>query len=258
MDSGMSAGQAATPVRAAGRQPSPLPLEISDLSYAIDGVRLIDGLTLRLDAGGRTVVMGPNGAGKSLTLRLLQGLIEPTGGRIHHAGRPFDASLRRRVALVFQRPVLLRRSVAANLAHALAAHGVARAERPARIAELLVQAGLGDLARRPARVLSGGEQQRLALVRALAAEPAILLLDEPTASLDPHSTLAIERLIDQAHAAGTKIVLVTHDLGQARRLADDVAFLHRGRLTEHTPADRFFSAPQSDAARAYLDGRLLV
>jgi tungstate transport system ATP-binding protein len=107
-------------------------------------------------------------------------------------------------------------------------------------------------------VLSGGEQQRLALARALAVEPEILFLDEPTASLDPASALAVEELVGRAHADGTKIVLVTHDLGQARRLADEVVFLHRGRVAEHTPAGAFFSRPRSAPARAFLAGEIVV
>ncbi|MEQ9609977.1 MAG: ATP-binding cassette domain-containing protein, partial [Kiloniellaceae bacterium] len=161
-------------------------------------------------------------------------------------------------AVVFQRPVVLRRSVAANLKHALATYGVPRGERAKRLEELLTLAGLQDLADRPARVLSGGEQQRLAMVRALAAEPDLLLLDEPTASLDPQATAAIETLIGRAAAKGVKIVMVTHDRGQAQRLADEILFLHRGRLSERSAADAFFSRPNSAAAQAYLEGRLLL
>ena len=127
-----------------------------------------------------------------------------------------------------------------------------------RIDALLAIGGLDELRDRPARVLSVGEQQRLSIVRALAAEPELLLLDEPTASLDPHSTQAIEGLIAKAHAIGTTIVLVTHDLGQAKRMADDLVFIHRGRVTEHAPAAQFFAAPRSVAAQAYVEGRLLV
>ena len=237
---------------------SVLPVELRDLVYAVDGKRLIDGLSLRLDAGARTVILGANGAGKSLTLRLMQGLVSPQAGEILWAGRPAIASTRRKVALVFQRPVLLRRSVAANLRHALRVYGVPRGQIAGRIDEMLDIGGLSELRDRPARVLSGGEQQRLSIVRALAAEPELLLLDEPTASLDPHSTQAVEALVDKAHAIGTKVVLVTHDLGQARRLADDLVFIHRGRVTEHAPAAQFFAEPQSKAARAYVEGRLLV
>jgi tungstate transport system ATP-binding protein len=234
------------------------PVELRDVSFAAGGKTLTDRLSLRLSPGGRSVVMGPNGAGKSLLLRLVAGLIQPTAGSVTFGGRPADAAARRRIAIVFQRPVMLRRSVAANLSHALAVYGVPRHERAARIEALLALGQLEEFAERPARVLSGGEQQRLAMVRALAAEPALLLLDEPTASLDPQATAAIEALIGQAAAAGVKIVLVTHDRGQAQRLADEILFLHRGRLAERSDADAFFSRPNSAAAQAYLEGRLLL
>lgn len=215
------------------------------------GERLIDGLSLDLSESGVSVLMGPNGAGKSLTLRLLAGLIAPDTGRAgtERLGRS---------ALVFQSPVLLRRTVRANIAHALSVYGVARRERPARVEALLRQGGLDALADRPARALSGGEQQRVAMMRALAGQPSLLLLDEPTASLDPHSTAAIETLIADAARAGVKVVLVTHDFGQARRLADEILFMHRGRLHEAGPTADFFAAPRSAAGRAYLDGRLLI
>ena len=235
-----------------------LPVELRGLVFAVDGKRLIDDLSLRLEAGSRTVILGANGAGKSLTLRLMQGLVSPQAGEILWAGRPATSSTRRKVGLVFQRPVLLRRSVAANLRHALRVYGVPRRQIAGRIDDLLAIGGLGDLRDRPARVLSGGEQQRLSIIRAMAAEPELLLLDEPTASLDPHSTQAVEGLINKAHAIGTKVVLVTHDLGQARRLADDLVFIHRGRVTEHAPADGFFARPRSEAAQAYVEGRLFV
>ncbi len=235
-----------------------LPLEVEGLVFEAGGRRLIDGLDLRLEAGPLTVILGPNGAGKSLLLRLLHGLIPPSAGRISWAGRAPERALRLRQALVFQRPVLLRRSVAANLRYALAAHGVERARRKALAAEWLARAGLAALAGRPARVLSGGEQQRLAVARALACDPEVLLLDEPTASLDPASAQAIETLIRSAQAAGTKVVLVTHDLGQARRLAEQVVFLYRGRVEETAAAENFFNRPASERARAFVAGRLVL
>jgi tungstate transport system ATP-binding protein len=160
--------------------------------------------------------------------------------------------------MVFQRPVLLRRSVAANVRYALAVHGYPREERPERVSRVLELASLAHLAQSPARVLSGGEQQRLAMARALATEPDVLFLDEPTASLDPFSTLAVEEIVTKARAAGTKIVFVTHDVGQARRLADEVLFLHRGSLLEQTPAERFFQSPSSEKAKAFLAGRIVL
>jgi tungstate transport system ATP-binding protein len=226
------------------------------VGFEANGKRLIEGVSLSLEAGPITCVMGPNGAGKSLMLRLIAGLIRPSAGRIAYAGAAEPA--KNRIALVFQRPVLLRRSVAANLDHALRTYGVPRAARRGRIAELLALGHLETLADRPARVLSGGEQQRLAMVRALAAGPDLLLLDEPCASLDPQATAAIEALIREAAAAGVKVVLVTHDRDQARRMADEIVFLHRGRVAEQAPAGRFFDHPRSAEAQAYLAGRLLI
>jgi len=229
-------------------------------TVAFDGVRLVrggravlDGVSFAVDAPGVTALMGPNGAGKSLCLRLMAGLEAPDAGAVRfRPARPAPRDL----ALVFQKPVLLRRSVRGNLAHALGLLRVPAAQ--ARLAELLELAGLTGRARHPARRLSGGEQQRLAMARALAAEPAWLLLDEPTASLDPAATLAIETLIRRAAAAGTRIVLVTHDAHQAARLAERIVFLHHGRVAETAPAARFFERPESREARAYLAGDLLI
>ncbi len=236
--------------------PRALPVRLSGVTYQVGDLRLIDKLGLTIAPKRRLALIGPNGAGKSLTLRLIQGLISPTEGKIcwgDRAAPPAHA-----VALVFQRPTLLRRSARANIRHALAAYGAPRQCRDATAMELLEMAGLAELADRPARRLSGGEQQRLAIVRALAAEPELLLLDEPTASLDPQATQAIEFLIEAAATAGTAVILVTHDLGQVRRLADDVAFLHRGRVLEHRSAEAFFEGPQTQEAQDFIAGRLLV
>lgn len=235
-----------------------LPLRVRDLSYQAGGRWLINGIDLDVPPGSFTAILGPNGAGKSLLLRLLHGLITPSTGSILWAGRPADAAARRRQAMVFQKPVLLRRSTAANLDYALRLRGLPRALRRERCAELLAMGHLAPLARTPARLLSGGEQQRLAVVRALALEPEILFLDEPTASLDPAATLAIERLIQEAHRQGTTILLVTHDRDQARRLADRVVLVWRGRVVEEAPAAVFFAEPRTEEARAFLAGRLVV
>ena len=234
--------------------PAMLPLTARELTFAVGERRLVDNVSLTLEGTARTVVMGPNGAGKSLLLRLLHGLVTPTCGEILWGGRPADREVRARQAMVFQRPTLLRRSAEANIRFVLGHLGVS--DRRERAAAILARAGLGQSAATPARLLSGGEQQRLAIARALALEPAILFLDEPCANLDTASTRAVEDMIEQAHAEGTKIVLVTHDIGQARRLADELVFLHHGRLCEVTPAARFFAGPGSQAARAYLDGRI--
>lgn len=236
----------------------PLPVEVHGLVYETGGKRVIDGLNVSIDSRQITAIMGPNGAGKSVFLRLLHGLIAPTEGEILWAGRTMDREIARRQAMVFQRPVLLRRSVAANVSHALGLRGIMRPERAIRVDEALKLAGLEAYATTPARVLSGGEQQRLCLARALSLAPDVLFLDEPTSSLDPTSTLAIERLLLGAQRNGIKVILVTHDIGQARRLAHDVIFMHRGRVLEHQDCEGFFEDPRSDGARAFLSGGLVL
>ncbi len=237
-----------------------LPLVLEDLRFVAAGRVLLDDISATIGAGARTVILGPNGAGKSLLMRLCHGLITPTGGAVRWLGRAAGQTvreLRRRQAMVFQRPVLLRRSALGNVTHALALAGVARRHRRDQAERALHRFGLADLAQRPARVLSGGEQQRLALARAWAVGPEVLFLDEPTAALDPAATRSVEEAIAAFHAAGVKLILSTHDLGQARRLADEVMFLYRGRLLEQTPADVFFREPRSPEARAFLRGDLL-
>jgi tungstate transport system ATP-binding protein len=197
--------------------------------------------------------MGPNGSGKTTLIKLAMGLLTPTAGRVHFAQTNLGA---RRLAMVFQKPVMLRRTAAGNIAFALKSAG--RAAYPATIAQLLKRVGLDELSGRSARRLSGGEQQRLAIARALARDPEVLLLDEPTASLDPAATKAVEDIIINAAAGGMKIVMSTHDLGQARRIAGDIAFLVKGRLVEQAPAASFFSAPATVEANRFLDGDLVV
>lgn len=233
-----------------------LPLSVRELTFKAGDKRIIDRVDLELASNALTVLLGPNGAGKSVLLRLLHGLLKPTAGTILWGGQPISDALRRRQGLVFQRPVLLRRSVAANIRFALGLRPFA--DREQRLERALNLAGLSDLADQPARVLSGGEQQRLALARALALEPDVLLLDEPTVSLDPASVQAIEELIRAARRSGITVILVTHELDQARRMADQVAFLHRGRIAEFSPAARFFDDPASAEGQAYVEGRILL
>ena len=237
--------------------PSILPLTVSGLNFEVAGQRLLDQVSLVLEAGTLLVVLGPNGAGKSLLLRLCDGLLTPTSGTLDWNGRS-PAEARPHRAMVFQRPVLLRRSTAANIAYALGARGVTRRERKDRVVEALARTGLTYLADRPARVLSGGEQQRLALARAWALQPQVLFLDEPTANLDPAATRAIEQLIRLIRSAGTTIMMTTHNLGQARRLAREVLFLHQGRLLEQTAATEFFAQPRCPEAAAFLRGDLVL
>lgn len=241
-------------VEAAGR--SLLPLAVDNLSFGDRGRMLIDRMTFVLNGRGTTVVMGANGAGKSLLLRLLHGLLEPSHGSIMWGGKPLDARIRARQAMVFQRPTLLRRSTADNLRFVL--NHLPRGERERKVAALISEAKLQHAAGTPARLLSGGEQQRLSLARARASEPEVLFLDEPGANLDPASTHAIEELIRSIRTDGIKVILVTHDRGQARRLADDVLFISHGRIAEQAAATTFFERPATDVARAYLEGRLEI
>ncbi len=232
-----------------------LPLTIEKLCFEIGGRRLLHDLDFSLDSGARSIILGPNGAGKSLILRLCHGLAAPTSGAIRWNGNT-TSEARARQAMVFQRPVMLRRSVSANVGYALACRGVPRSDRGALIADALDRTGLTDHARVPARVLSVGQQQRLALARVWVLRPEVLFLDEPTASLDPAATRDVEDIISSIHEAGTKVVLTTQNLGQARRLADEILFLFNGRLLEQAPADRFFSAPKTSHARAFIDGEI--
>ena len=231
-------------------------MQAEGLRFRAAGRDVLCDIDLTIPAGRCTVILGANGAGKSVLLRLLHGLILPSQGKISWQGRAFDAIARSRQAMVFQRPVLLRRSVQANLRFALSVAGIAKAERKERERNALSAARLEDLAKRPARLLSGGEQQRLAVACALAREPQLMLLDEPTASLDPATTHQIEEQIVLARAKGVTIVLVTHDAGQARRVGDDVVFMDAGRIAEVGPVGSVLNAPQSAAAKAWLSGRL--
>ena len=235
---------------------SELPIALDEVSIIVRGKAILADVSLTIAAGAPTVLIGPNGAGKTTLLRLVMGLIRPTHGRVTWGGRETATAPRR--AIVFQRPVMLRRSAAGNIRYALAAAGVPRPQRDARERELCALVGLDGLSDRPARKLSGGEQQRLALARALAKEPQILLLDEPTASLDPAATKAIEDVIRAVVARGIKVVMSTHDLHEARRLAGDIVLMHRGRVIESGPADAFFHAPTSEDARRFIAGELLV
>ena len=220
-----------------------LPLRLEEVSF----LHIIKPLSLEIGAGPSTIILGANGAGKSVLMRLMHGLLLPSTGSIswRSGGRQ---------AMVFQRPVMLRRSALENVLYAVNLAGVADAGRVAQ--EALSEVGLSHLAHRPARVLSGGEQQRLALARAWALHPEVLFLDEPTASLDPTATREIEAVIRAFDGAGTKVVMATHNLGQARRLGDEVIYLHQGRVVERAPVEQFFARPATPEAAAFIKGEL--
>ncbi|MFC5868416.1 ATP-binding cassette domain-containing protein [Aquincola agrisoli] len=213
----------------------------------------LQGLTLTLRRGERLLLVGANGSGKSTLLRVLHGL------------QPFDGRSRRHplqpegrapvVAMLFQRPFLLSLSVRQNVLLGLWLRRVPRAQREGRCREALERVGLAAMAGRPARTLSGGQQQRLALARAWALAPDLLLLDEPTASLDPGAKREIEALIEQIGADVT-LVMSTHNLGQAKRLADRVGYLEQGRLVAVLPTEQFFNGELPREAAQFLRGEL--
>lgn len=232
-----------------------LPLVLDDVRFANGGKKIIEGVSALIEPGPASIILGANGAGKSVLMRLMHGLLQPTSGAIRWR-EGSAVRVRRSQAMVFQRPVLLRRSALANITYALRLSRVAPKEHESLAMEALREVGLLEAAHRPARVLSGGEQQRLALARAWALHPEVLFLDEPTANLDPGATREIEAIIKAFDASGTKIVMSTHNLGQARRLGDEVLFLHQGRLAERSLIDDFFRQPASPEAAAFLSGEL--
>jgi tungstate transport system ATP-binding protein len=229
-----------------------LPLTVRSLCYSVGSTEVVRDVSFEIERGSRNIVLGANGAGKSVLLRLLHGLLPPSGGEIKWSRR--DAKLSQ--AMVFQRPVMLRRTARENIEFALRIAGCT-SDITSAAGRALESVGLAHLADRPARLCSGGEQQRIALARAWALAPEVLFLDEPTASLDPTATKAIEEVISAINKTGTTIFMTTHDIGQAKRIANRVLFLHRGRLVEDAPADIFFEKPASKAAAAFIKGELL-
>ena len=227
-------------------------LEVTNLSLKLNNADILSSITIASTDPGVTMVMGPNGAGKSLFLRCLHGLTTPTGGSIKIFGNTILGTSADQ-AMVFQKPVLLKRSVIENLKFA----GPTKTQRKS-IENALSLARLQDKQHFPAKLLSGGEQQRLALSRALLLEPKLLVLDEPTASLDPASVQIIEQVIQDFTRQGGKVIFVSHDIGQAKRLGSEIVFLHKGKVLEHSVASDFLNNPVSDEARAYLNGHIII
>ena len=251
---GLAAVNASSPEKSA-RATTILPMRVEKVGYAPQGTDLIHDISFQLSAGPKTFILGPNGAGKSLLLRLCHGLLTPTAGHVDWSS-PNSDHIQKSQAMVFQRPVLLRRTVSDNIDYALKLHNIQKPERRQTIDDVLNRTGLARFKDMPARRLSGGEQQKLALARAWACRPEVLFLDEPTASLDPAATHAVEDIVQTMYDEGTRVIMTTHDLNQARRLADDVLFIHKGQLLEHTPAETFFKSPKSGEAAAFLKGEL--
>ena len=231
------------------------PLTVTGATARRSGRDLIGPIDLHLSGAPCTMVIGPNGSGKTTLLRLLSGAARLGAGQINWAS---DSDyLRAAQAFVFQRPVMLRRTVLQNLCYPLQLRGVSRAQARRRAEEWAAKVGLTDLLDRPAPALSGGEQQKLALARALITNPKVLFLDEPCAALDGRAMREVEAILQAAKTAGTRLIMSTHDMGQARRLADEVLFLLHGKLHEHTLAAEFFAAPQTPQAAAFLNGDIV-
>ncbi|MEL7461181.1 MAG: ATP-binding cassette domain-containing protein [Pseudomonadota bacterium] len=232
---------------------APFPLTLTGAVVRRAGRQVFGPVDFTLAGQGVTVLLGPNGAGKTTFLRLMFGLDTPDEGRVDRPRAPHGAQ-----AIVFQRPTLLRRSVLANAVYPLEILGQGGTAGDARARSRLGSLGLGDKLNQPAQTLSGGEAQKLALARAMITDPALVFLDEATANLDGQATREIEATLAAAAETGTRVVLATHDLGQARRMADDVVFMARGQITEHQPAGVFFDTPTTADARAYLNGEIVT
>lgn len=232
-----------------------LPLTLKHVVVRRRGKRLIGPVSLTLQAEGVTIVIGPNGSGKTTLLRSMHGIERLSEGSL--AWQVPEAQTRGRQSFVFQTPIMLRRSVRENLVYPLALNKVAAAQQDERARHWAAQIHLDGALNPQATVLSGGERQKLALARALIRKPDVLFLDEPCANLDGRAIREIEEILLRAKAAGTRLIMATHDMGQARRLATEVVFMHRGQVCEMTPAGDFFERPATSEAAAFLKGDIL-
>lgn len=232
-----------------------LPLTLKAAEVRKRGRRIIGPVDFTLESGGPLVVLGPNGAGKTTFLRAMHGVDRVRPGGATWATPREDADLRQ--AYVFQTPIIMRRSVLDNVAYPLTLRGWSRKSARARAEAQLAEVGLGPLIDQPGHVLSGGEKQKLALARALVTDPEVLFLDEPTASLDGRSTRDIEAILQAPPPSVKKIVMATHDLGQARRIGAEVVFLLNGLIHESGKAEAFFAAPRTAAAQSFLKGDIV-
>ncbi|MBY6056090.1 ATP-binding cassette domain-containing protein [Leisingera daeponensis] len=219
------------------------------------GKVLVGPVDLTLEGQGTSIVIGPNGAGKTTLLKMLHGIVRMNGGSLGWTC-PLDEAQKHQ-AFVFQTPVMMRRTVIENIAYPLRLTGTGRKEARALAAEWAARVGLGAILERQATMLSGGERQKLALARALVREPQVLFLDEPCAALDGRATREIEEILARAAASGTRLIMSTHNMGQARRLADEVIFVLGGRIHEFGPANDFFAGPETAQARAFLNGDIV-
>ena len=232
-----------------------LPLVVRDALVRRRGKVLVGPVNLTVAESGFTIVIGPNGSGKTTLLRMMHGIERLSGGTLNWAAPV--ATARKRQSFVFQTPIVMRRNVRDNLAFPLQLTGTPRNEARQKAEEWTLRCDLKEAFMRPARVLSGGERQKLALARALIRSPEILFLDEPCANLDGRATREIEELLREANCQGTRIVMSTHDMGQARRLADDIWFIYKGLVHETGAVERFFDQPATKEAQTFIDGGIL-
>jgi len=230
-------------------------VSLKDVSVKRRGKPILDAVTLDLAASGFTIVLGPNGAGKTTLLKVLHGVERITSGTVAWSLPAADAQHMQ--AYVFQRPIMLRRSVRDNLAYPLQLQGLPKAQIAQQVAHWADKIGLTDMLDHPAPRLSGGEKQKLAVGRALIRTPQVLFLDEPCANLDGRATREIETILRDVHAQGTRVIMTTHDLGQARRLASDVVFMLKGKPHEQGAAPQIFDAPRTPEAKAFFQGDIV-
>ncbi|WP_420862531.1 ATP-binding cassette domain-containing protein [Algirhabdus cladophorae] len=233
----------------------PLKVQLKDVCVRRRGKTILGPVSVDLGAAGMTMVIGPNGAGKTTLLKVLHGVERVSGGQVIWSQN--DTDVRQAQAFIFQSPIMLRRSVRQNLAYPLQLLKRPRRQIDEEVVEWSKRIDLFEALDQPAPRLSGGERQKLALGRALIRNPKVLFLDEPCANLDGGSTREIEGLLRQAAAAGTRIIMTTHNMGQAQRLADDVVFMVNGSIEEHRPAAAFFKGSVSPTATAFLKGEII-
>ncbi|OBY28696.1 ATP-binding cassette domain-containing protein [Leisingera sp. JC1] len=231
------------------------PLKATGAQVRRRGKVLVGPVDLTLGGQGTSIIIGPNGAGKTTLLKMLHGIVRMNGGSLDWAC-PLEEAQKHQ-AFVFQTPVMMRRSVIDNIAYPLRLTGLSRRQARSRAADWAARVGLGEILERQATMLSGGERQKLALARALVREPQVLFLDEPCAALDGRATREIEEILAHAAGSGTRLIMSTHNMGQARRLADEVIFVLQGRIHEFRPAAEFFAGPETAQARAFLNGDIV-
>ena len=231
------------------------PIQFVDLSVVLGQKLILDKINCKIKSNSITAVLGPNGAGKSIFLQTINGLVSIQSGRLTFNSMQNNQEIREQQAMVFQTPVLLRRTVMANMQFV---SNLRNKKSNQLLKNLLDKVGLEGSEEKPARLLSGGEKQRLSMARALIVNPNLLLLDEPTANLDPYSLNLIEDLVLEENSIGKTVIFTTHDMSQAKRLATDVIFLNKGKVLEQTVSKTFFKKPKTLEAQKYINGEILI